>query len=46
MKTHASVNSPWQMTARLDWLEWSQVKDRIDLTAIATGLLGPAPGRR
>jgi CHC2 zinc finger len=25
---------------------WSKVKDRIDLAAVATGLLGPAPGRR
>jgi DNA primase len=35
-----------QMTARGDRLDWSEVKDRLDLAAVATGLLGPAPGRR
>jgi DNA primase len=34
------------MTARGDRLDWSDVKDRIDLAAVATSLLGPAPGRR
>jgi DNA primase len=33
-------------TARGDRLDWSVVKGRIDLAAVATGLLGPAPGRR
>src|SRR4051794_35968756 len=27
-------------------LDWSSVRDTIDLAAVATGLLGPAPGRR
>ena len=27
-------------------IEWSEVKDRIDLGIVATALLGPAPGRR
>jgi hypothetical protein len=26
--------------------DWSEVKDRIDMAAVATALLGPAPGRR
>ena len=33
-------------TARGDRLDWPTVRDRIDLAAVATGLLGPAPGRR
>jgi CHC2-type zinc finger protein len=36
----------WTMTAQGDRIEWSEVKDRIDLGIIATALLGPAPGRR
>ena len=36
----------WQMTARGDRLDWSAIRDRIDLAAVATSLLGPAPGRR
>jgi hypothetical protein len=38
--------SAFKMTARGDRPEWSEVKDRIDLAAVATSLLGPAPGRR
>jgi hypothetical protein len=38
--------SPFSMTARGDRIDWSGTKDRIDLAAIATALLGPAPGRR
>ena len=39
----------WTMTAagpprgRIDWKE---LRDRIDLAAVATALMGPAPGRR
>src|SRR5262245_40083367 len=31
---------------RDDQIEWSTVRDRVDLVAVATALLGPAPGRR
>jgi hypothetical protein len=27
-------------------LDWAEVRGRVDLAAVATGLLGPAPGRR
>jgi hypothetical protein len=27
-------------------IDWQSLRDRIDLAAVATGLLGPAPGRR
>src|SRR4051812_26137028 len=29
-----------------DWIDWKAERDRIDLAAVATRLLGPAPGRR
>jgi CHC2 zinc finger/Toprim-like len=45
MGFRAPVNT-WQMTARGPRIDWSDVKDRIDLAAVATSLLGPAPGRR
>ncbi len=45
MEMKAPVNT-WQMTARGDRIDWSAIRDRIDLAAIATALLGPAPGRR
>src|SRR6516165_9097232 len=28
------------------WIDWSEVRDRVDLVAVATALLGPPPGRR
>ena len=28
------------------WIDWESERERIDLAAVATGLLGPAPGRR
>ena len=43
MKTTASA---WLMTTLADRLDWSEVKQRVDLGAVATALLGPAPGRR
>ncbi len=36
----------WKVTARGDRLDWPAIRDRIDLAAVATALLGPAPGRR
>jgi DNA primase len=45
MGTRASVN-PWLMTAKRDGIDWSNIRDRVDLAAVATALLGPAPGRR
>src|SRR4051795_10627410 len=27
-------------------IDWKEERERIDLAAVATGLLGPAPGRR
>src|SRR5262245_18146857 len=35
-----------QDTMRNDPLDWSVIRDRIDLARVATALLGPAPGRR
>jgi CHC2 zinc finger len=46
MRTHASGKNPWLTTARGDPLDWSDIRDRIDLADVATALLGPAPGRR
>ena len=41
------ISEVWSMNAgggaRIDW---KAERDRIDLAAVATGLLGPAPGRR
>ena len=40
-------SAPWKMTAtngpRIDW---ETARERIDLAAVATNLLGPPPGRR
>ena len=30
----------------MDRIDWPAIRDRIDLAAVATSLLGPAPGRR
>src|SRR6516225_9854770 len=38
--------NPWKTTARGPRIDWSDIRDRIDLAAIATAILGPAPGRR
>ena len=46
MAMHPSTRNSWKMTAQGDRLDWSDIKDRIDLAAVATSLLGPAPGRR
>jgi CHC2 zinc finger/Toprim-like len=45
MDMKATANTQ-QMTARGDRINWSEIRDRIDLAAVATNLLGPAPGRR
>ncbi len=42
----ASVESRWKVTAQGDRPDWSAFRDRVDLTKVATALLGPAPGRR
>jgi hypothetical protein len=41
----ARVSSPFQATARGDRLDWNDIKDRVDMAAIATALFGPAPKR-
>lgn len=46
MGMHASINHTWVMTTRGGRLDWSEIRDRIDLGIVATTLLGPAPGRR
>lgn len=33
-------------TAHLPRIDWKAERDKVDLAAVATGLLGPAPGRR
>src|SRR5262245_24076328 len=38
--------SLWNVIATGDRIDWNDIKDRIDLAAVATNLLGPAPGRR
>ncbi len=35
-----------KVTARGDRIDWSAIRDRIDLAAVVTVHLGPAPGRR
>jgi DNA primase len=47
--TPMGVNMPatdWKTTAVDARVDWSDVKDRVDMAATATALLGPAPGRR
>jgi hypothetical protein len=47
MRTTAT--SPWKRTATAGRIDWDDIKDRVDLAAITTGLLGPAlkrSGRR
>ena len=40
-------NSPWIKTASGGTgIDWKVLRDRIDLAAVATALMGPAPGRR
>ena len=46
-----SMCAPWSArnqnaSTPNDRVDWSNVRDRIDLVAVATALLGPAPGRR
>jgi hypothetical protein len=41
MATHA-----FRAAAGSDRIDWSAIRDRVDLAAVATALLGPAPGRR
>jgi hypothetical protein len=36
----------WEMTVSGPRLDWKAERERIDLAAVATNLLGPAPGRR
>lgn len=36
----------WPMTAGPPRIDWKELRDRIDLAAVATALMGPAPGRR
>ena len=37
---------PWVMTVERGRIDWSAIRDQIDLAAVVTALLGPAPGRR
>ncbi len=45
MGMRAPVKSPWEATATRDRINWDDIKDRIDMAAIATALFGPAPKR-
>ncbi|MGO9597366.1 MAG: CHC2 zinc finger domain-containing protein [Isosphaeraceae bacterium] len=38
--------STWNVTVTGDRIDWPAIRDRIDLAAVATNLMGPAPGRR
>ncbi len=38
--------SIWKMTTPPGRLDWPAIRDQTDLAAVATSLLGPAPGRR
>jgi len=40
------ASKPFSTAARGDTIDWSDIKDRIDLAAVATALLGTPPGRR
>jgi CHC2 zinc finger len=46
MAMRASINNTWVMTPEGHRMDWSEIRDRIDLGIVATVLLGPAPGRR
>jgi DNA primase len=45
MRIKSSAN-PWYMASRRNRLYWLEIRERIDLAAVAASLLGPAPGRR
>src|SRR5262245_16034626 len=45
MEMRASVTGPRKTTAIADRIAWDDIKDRIDLAAVATALFGPAPKR-
>ena len=45
MGMRAAVTSPWKTTATGDRLDWNDIKDRVDMAAVATALFGPAPKR-
>ena len=45
MGMHAPVLSAFTTTARGERLDWNDMKDRVDMAAITTALLGPAPKR-
>jgi DNA primase len=38
--------SIWTMTAPSGRIDWPEIRGQIDLAAVATSLVGPAPGRR
>jgi hypothetical protein len=40
------VTNPWKTTVLGDRTDWSELKQRLALGVVATGLLGPSPGRR
>ena len=40
------VSRAWDIHGTGDRLDWNAIKSQIDLAAITTALLGPAPGRR
>jgi hypothetical protein len=40
------TTDPWETTVTGGRIDWSGIRDRIDLGIVATTLLGPAPGRR
>ncbi len=42
----APTRSDWAMTATGGRIDWAALRDRIDLAAVATNLMGSAPGRR
>jgi DNA primase len=46
MRLNSDSANPWLITVPAGDLDWSEVRDRVDLAAIATALLGPAQVRR
>jgi DNA primase len=45
MGMSASVKNPWSMNAPRQRIDWNDIKARLELAAITTALLGPAPKR-
>ena len=46
MSLHASIKNHWEMPVQRDRLDWSEVRNQVNLVEVVIALLGYAPGRR